>query len=153
MMVKVFFLILVIFSGSGCAKTIYTSGHLFEDDELTALHKAKSKQDMESILGSPTSTSDFGQETWYYITTKKEKLAFFSDKIIEQNIIEITFNSDDSINKIYRYNEKDAKPLELVEEYTVSKGTESNAMQKFFYNVGRFRDNKQNAPQKPRSGF
>ncbi len=152
-MAKIFFLILILFTCSCCIKTAYTSGHLFEEDELSALHKAKYKQDIENILGSPTSTSTFGQETWYYITTKKEQIAFLQAKVIEQNIIEITFNSDNSINKVYRYNEKDAKPLELVEEYTVSKGTESRTMQKFFYNVGRFRDNKQAEPQKPRSGF
>jgi outer membrane protein assembly factor BamE (lipoprotein component of BamABCDE complex) len=152
-MVKVFFLVLIIFSCNSCVKTTSTSGHLFEEDELSALHKAGTKQDVAAILGSPTSTSTFGQETWYYITTKKEKIAFLKDKIIEQNIVEITFNGNDTINKVYYYNEKDAKPLKLIEEYTASKGTESNTIQKFFYNVGRFRDNKQEQPQKPRSGF
>ncbi|OYX12096.1 MAG: hypothetical protein B7Z11_02575, partial [Acidovorax sp. 32-64-7] len=35
-----------------------------------------------------------------------------------QNIIEITFNKDDSINKVFYYNEQNAKSLKLIEEYT-----------------------------------
>ena len=150
---KTLFLILILFTCNCCIKTYHTSGYVFEEDELAALHKAKNKLDLEHTLGTPTSISAFGQETWFYITTKKEKLAFFNDKIIEQNIIEISFNSDESINKVSIYTEKNANQLKLVEEYTVSKGTESNTLQKFFYNAGRFRENKQVQQQIPRSGF
>jgi outer membrane protein assembly factor BamE (lipoprotein component of BamABCDE complex) len=152
-MAKFFLLILILLSCNGCIKTFHTSGYIFEEDELAALHKAKNKNDLETILGTPTSTSMFGQETWYYITTRKEKTAFLEPKIIEQNIIEISFNPNNSINRVARYTEKNANPLSLVEEYTVSKGTESNTVQKFFYNAGRFRDNKQEEQQRPRSGF
>lgn len=152
-MVKVFFLVLVIFSCNSCIKTYHTSGHLFEPEELQALHTAKSKQDVEHLLGSPSTISLFGMENWYYITSKKETIAFLSDKVVEQNIVEITFNKDESVNKVAWYNEKDAKPLKLIEEYTVTKGTNTTTLQKFFYNFGRFRDNKQVTPPTPRSGF
>ena len=152
-MTKIFLLVFIIFSCNCCIKTYRTSGYIFEEDELTALHNAKNKSDLELALGTPTATSTFGQETWLYITTKKERIAFLNEKIIEQNIVEISFNPNNSINKVYRYTEKNANQLILVEEYTVSKGTESNTLQKFFYNAGRFRDNKQEQPQIPRSGF
>jgi len=152
-MVKAFFFVFVIFSCTSCIKTYHTSGHLFEADEIKALQTAKSKQDVEYLLGSPTTISLFGQETWYYITSKKETIAFLPDKVIEQNIVEITFNPNESVNKVYWYTEKDAKKLKLAKEYTVTKGTNTTTLQKFFHNVGRFRDNKQPDPPRPRSGF
>lgn len=150
---KTYLFIFLLLSATGCIKNHYTSGHLFEKSELEKLHHAKNKDDVESILGTPSSISSFGLETWFYITSKKEQIAFFKSKIIEQNIVEITFNSDNSINTVYYYNENNAKEIKLIEEFTVSKGTESSTIQKFFYNVGRFRENKQVDPPRPRSGF
>lgn len=150
---KISLLTTVIISLTGCVKNYYTSGHLFEKQELAKLHQAKTKEDVEEILGSPSSVSSFGIETWFYITSKKEQVAFFKSKIIEQNIVEISFNKDNSINTVMYYNENNAKEIKLIEEFTVSKGTDTSTMQKFFYNVGRFRGNKQVEPAKPRSGF
>ena len=152
-MVKVVFLIFLIFSLGGCAKTTHVSGHLFETTEIQALKKAKDKADINLLLGSPTSVSDFGQETWYYITTKKESFAFFKDKVLEQNIIAITFKNDSTIDSIARYNEKDANKSELSTEYTLIKGTQTTKAQRFFNNMGRFNKNKAPEPAKPRSGF
>ena len=152
-MVRTFFFIFVIFSCTSCIKTYHMSGHLFEEGEVQALHSAKSKQDVENLLGSPTTVSIFGQETWYYITSKKETIAFLPDKLVEQNIVEITFNPNGAINKVFWYSEKDANQLKLIDEYTVTKGTNTTTIQKFFHNVGRFRDNKQPTPPRPRSGF
>ena len=151
-MMRIIFLIFLIFCCNGCIKTVHISGHLFKEDEMKALEQARSKQDIENLLGSPTSVSDFGQETWYYITTKKETIAFLPDKILEQNIVAIRFNQD-QVETISRYNEEDANQPHLVSEYTVTKGNDISTAQQLFSNVGRFNDNKQQDPAKPRSGF
>lgn len=150
--IKLFFLFFLIFVQTGCIKTIRVSGHLFEESEIQALQNAKNKTDVENTLGTPTSVSDFGQETWYYITTKKETIAFLPDKILEQNIIAISFNKD-SVDTISRYTEKDSNTPHLTSEYTPTKGNDSSAAQQLFGNVGRFNENKQKDPELPRSGF
>lgn len=131
---------------------MHVSGHLFKEDEMKALQQAKSKQDIEDLLGSPTAVSDFGQETWYYITTKKETIAFLPDKILEQNIVAVSFNQD-QVDTISRYNEEDANQPHLVSEYTTTKGNDISTTQQLFHNAGRFNENKQQNPAKPRSGF
>lgn len=151
-MIRIFFLIFLVFCCNGCIKTIHISGHLFKEGEIKSLEQAKNKQDIENILGSPTSVSDFGQETWYYITTKKETIAFLPDKVIEQNIIAITFKKD-LVDAIYKYSERDANRVRLVSEYTATKGNDISATQQLFSNVGRFNDNKEPETVKPRSGF
>lgn len=151
-MAKIFFLICVIFCCNACVKTVHISGHLFKEGEMQALEQARTKQDVEDVLGSPTSVSDFGQETWYYITTKKETIAFLPDSIIEQNIVAISFNKD-LVDKISRYSEKDANQPHLVSEYTPTKGNDINTAQQLFTNVGRFNNNKQPEAATPRSGF
>jgi len=152
-MIKVIFLSLIILCCSSCIKTVHVSGHLFEEKELQALKAAKSKQDIENLLGSPTSVSSFGPETWYYITTKKETISFWPDKVLEQNIIAISFKKGDIIDVVARYNEKNIKHHELVPEITIVKGNDSTTAQQFFSNVGKFNSNKKESPAMPRSGF
>lgn len=151
-MIRIFFLIFLAFCCNSCIKTIHISGHLFKEGEIESLEQAKNKQDVEDLLGSPTTNSDFGQETWYYITTKKETIAFLPDTVIEQNIVAITFKKD-LVDKIYRYSEKDANKTQLVSEYTETKGNDISKAQQLFSNVGRFNDNKEPEAAKPRSGF
>ena len=150
---KTLFLLLITFLCSACVKTYTTTGHLFEDGEIKALHNAKNKEEVESMLGSPSTISSFGKETWYYITSKKSSIAFLPSKVVEQTIVEITFNKNDTVDKVFWYSEKDAKKLALIEEYTVSKGTDSSKIQKFFRNAGRFTDSKKPEHPLPRSGF
>ena len=151
-MIRIFFLICIIFCCNACIKKAHISGHLFKEDEMKALEQAKTKQDIEGILGSPTTVSDFGPETWYYITTKKETIAFLPDKILEQNIVAISFKQD-QVDIISRYSEHDANQPHLVSEYTATRGNDINAAQQLFTNIGRFNGNKQPETATPRSGF
>jgi len=145
-------LLTIIFCCSGCIKTYHTSGHLFKEDEIQALEKSKTKQEIEDLLGSPTTVSDFGKETWYYITSKKETIAFLPDKVIEQNIIAVVFDND-NVASILRYTENDKNEVDIISEYTVTKGNDISATQHLFTNLGRFNNNKTPEPAKPRSGF
>lgn len=151
-MIRIFFLIFLAFCCSSCIKTIHISGHLFKEGEIQDLERAKNKQDVEDILGSPTVASDFGQEAWYYITTKKETIAFLPDTVLEQSIVAITFKKD-QVDAIYKYSEKDANKVRLVSEYTDTKGNDISKAQQLFSNVGRFNDNKEPETVTPRSGF
>lgn len=151
-MLKIILISLITVCCTSCIKTYHTSGHLFKEDEMALLEKARTKQELEDILGTPTTVSDFGQETWYYITSRKETIAFLPDKVLEQNIIAVSFNQD-KIDSIVRYTEKDAKPVKMISEYTATKGNDITTTQHLFSNLGRFNNNKQQEPAKPRSGF
>lgn len=152
-MLKVIFLILIAISSNSCIKAIHVSGHLIEEKELQQLKQAISKQDVENILGSPSSVSSFGPETWYYISTKREKVSFWTDKIIEQHITAISFKTNNSIDVIAKYTEKDIKNHEPSQEITIVRGNDSTTAQQFFGNVGKFNKNKKTPQQMPRSGF
>ena len=152
-MVKVFFLILTIFCCNNCIKTVHVSGQTLEQEQIEALHNAKSKADVERLIGSPTSVSSFGQETWYYISSTKESVAFLKDKILKQDIFAISFNPNGSTNIVTRYNEQDANKPVIVSEYTVTKGTSTSPVQHFLSNVGKYRDSKPAKPETPHTGF
>ncbi len=153
-MTKVIFLFSLLLVCSSCIKTIHTSGHLFEEKEIAALKKIQNKEELENLLGSPTTVSEFGQETWYYITSKKESIAFLKENLIEQNIIAVAFKKNGIVDNIIYYSEKDAKHNhEIVSEVTIVKGNDSTTTQQFFGNIGRFNKSKKEDRALPRSGF
>jgi outer membrane protein assembly factor BamE (lipoprotein component of BamABCDE complex) len=152
-MTRAFFYFFVILCCNACIKTTHISGHLFEEKEIEQLKTVNNKQQLTELLGTPTSVSDFGPETWYYITTKKESVAFFQDKVVEQNIIAVSFAKGDKIVNITKYSEKDMKNHSLAPEITIVRGNEATTAQQFFHNVGRYNKNKKKAPSTPRSGF
>ncbi|MGB4191125.1 MAG: outer membrane protein assembly factor BamE [Rickettsiales bacterium] len=151
-MFKLFFLIFVSLCCNSCIKTFHTSGHLYNDNEIEVIKNATTKQDIENLLGSPTTISDFGQETWYYITSKKERIAFLPESVVEQHIVVITFNKDE-VKTIATYTEKDANKLISTSEYTQVKGNDITTSQQLFGNMGKFNSSKATEPAKPRSGF
>ena len=152
-MLKVIFLVFITALSGSCIKTVHMSGHFLEERELQALKQAASKQDVKNILGSPSSISSFGPETWYYISTKREKASFLIDKIVEQNIIAISFKVNDSIDVIAKYTEKDIKNYDPSQEITIVRGNDSTTAQQFFGNMGKFNSNKKAPQPTPRSGF
>ena len=44
------------------------------------------------LVGSPSAVATFNPNVWYYITQKQETVAFLKSKIIEQQVMQLTFN-------------------------------------------------------------
>jgi outer membrane protein assembly factor BamE (lipoprotein component of BamABCDE complex) len=99
-----------------------------------------SKNDAIELLGSPSIISNIGGESWYYISSKEEYYALSNPKIIEQNIVELSFDQDNIISK-KRYDIKDGIEIEFNESYTKTIGSEKSIFDNMLNNLGRFNKN------------
>ncbi len=84
------------------------------------------------ILGTPSSTSTFDQNTWYYISKETEQLAFFNPKIVGQKVIVVKFDDAGVVSEIKKYNGADAREVTLVERVTPTRGQEESLMGQLF---------------------
>jgi outer membrane protein assembly factor BamE (lipoprotein component of BamABCDE complex) len=97
---------------AGCLKHENHLGYSFEQTELDKIEEGKTrKQDVLDLLGSPTSTSDFGADTYYYISIDQERAAFFNPKVEQQKIVEITFGSSEIVQQVKVYDSKDSQKV------------------------------------------
>lgn len=96
------------------------------------------KSDVLQLLGTPSSTSDFGDETWYYISARKESKAFFKPKVVEQRVVRITFDRDAVVTKVDSYDAAGSKPVEMVSKITPTEGHQLGFFEQIIGNVGRF---------------
>lgn len=102
------------------------------------------QEDVTRILGTPSATSTFDKETWYYIGEKTETVAFFKPDVLEQKVLVVRFTKEGVVEDIEQVDaKKDGKQVKPVARETPTKGKELTIIQQLVGNVGRFnKDNK-----------
>lgn len=93
---------------------------------------------MVEQLGSPSSTASFGPETWYYISAHKQRKAFLEPEVLDQDVVQIEFNTAGLVDKIQTYTLKDGKKIDMVERTTPTEGHSMGVVEQILGNVGRF---------------
>jgi outer membrane protein assembly factor BamE (lipoprotein component of BamABCDE complex) len=140
-------LIMLGLSLVSCSPTQYVRGNFFEMDELKKIELNKTKKsDLLELFGPPSSQELFGGDVWYYIGDKVEKKAFFDPKILEREILAITFGPDGTVTS---YEIKDLShhyDVEVKAEATPVKGRDPSLVSELFGNIGRY-----SAPKKTAS--
>ena len=53
---------------------------------------SQSREDVVRLIGSPSTVGTFNPNVWYYISQKQETYAFFKPAMLEQNVMQLTFN-------------------------------------------------------------
>jgi outer membrane protein assembly factor BamE (lipoprotein component of BamABCDE complex) len=129
---------------ASCSPIVDSRGHTLEAEDLKQIVVGQSRgDDVTALLGTPTARSSYGDETWYYITEKKETVGMFAPEVIEQHVTAIRFTPDHVVADVSEYKKSDGKPVELVNKTTPTEGHELSFMEQMMGNFGKF-----NAPGK-----
>jgi len=134
-------LILVLLLGlPACSPRENSRGAVLDPEKVVLITAGRSQNEVTSILGSPSSTSTFAERgnTWYYITSETETLAFFAEKIVEQRVVAVDFDGSGKVSDVRRYGLKDGHPINYVSRETPTKGKELGLLEQFLGNLGRF---------------
>ena len=135
-----------------CEPMVDTRGHVDEREMKTVLKVGvNTREDVERLFGSPSSRSNFGEETWYYIRTRKESQAFFKPEITDQKVTELVFEPSGVLKGMREYGNADATGVQVVEKVTPTEGHSLGFFEQLLGNVGRFnkgRDATSSAPRR-----
>lgn len=116
------------------------SSHGFIPDETNPEEIMVGEDDRTTVaarLGSPTLEDSFEGETWYYITTKKEQLAYFKPKAVERKIVAISFDNSGNVANIFERDLSAAQTVAIVNRETPTRGKELTIMEQLLGNVGQ----------------
>lgn len=129
----------VLFSTSACVKTVRQVGYNFENAKTDSFKVGKTRKALvKRELGSPSIISTYGDDTWYYIATEYESVAFFKPKIKQQRVLQVKFNKDQTIKSIKEFDELDARDVSFSAEKTKTEGHDIGILGQLLGNVGRF---------------
>lgn len=87
-------------------------------------------------LGSPSTTSVFDDNTWFYITTRRERIAFLLPQTTDRVITAIRFADDDVVDEILEYDENDGEVIRYASRQTATRGRELGLLEQIFGSVG-----------------
>jgi outer membrane protein assembly factor BamE (lipoprotein component of BamABCDE complex) len=124
---------------ASCTPIVDTRGHSSEDVDISQITVGQSKsEDVMALLGSPTSTSNFGDEIWYYITQKQSRVGIFAPDVSEQNVTAITFGADKVVSDIAAFKKEDGQSVQIVSKTTPTEGHSVTFIEQMLGNFGRF---------------
>jgi outer membrane protein assembly factor BamE (lipoprotein component of BamABCDE complex) len=124
---------------AGCSTFIDQRGNLPEEDRLAQIQPgATTREQVQQLLGTPSSTSTFDDSTWYYISKKTEQWAFLAPDTIDQRVIAIDFDSNGVVRDMRKRGLDDAKEVAMVERATPTPGKTLGFLEQLFGNLGRF---------------
>jgi len=132
---------------AACATRIDTRGNLPDPERLAEIKPGEqSKDDVVDILGSPSSVTPFGSNTWYYISNRTETFAFFAPEVIDRHIVMVKFGTDGKVTGVDTIGLEAARKIQPVERTTPTHGTAITAIEQLIGNLGRFKKKGQKPP-------
>jgi outer membrane protein assembly factor BamE (lipoprotein component of BamABCDE complex) len=126
---------------AACAPIVDSRGNLPETEDVDKIRVgASTKDEVATVLGSPSSIATFDPNTWYYISKRTETVAFFRPETLEQKVLTVRFDDAGLVREIVQTDKEAAKEVDPVERTTPTSGQTFSIFQQLFGNLGRFGD-------------
>jgi outer membrane protein assembly factor BamE (lipoprotein component of BamABCDE complex) len=124
----------------GCNKEVKVQGYNFGTAKSHSVEVGKStEQNVLEALGTPTSQSEFGPKQFFYISRRVEQVAFFNPKVLEQDVLSLTFDKSNVVSHISHFTLDDGNNIVFARELTEIKGNTLTPVQQILTNVGKYR--------------
>jgi outer membrane protein assembly factor BamE (lipoprotein component of BamABCDE complex) len=96
------------------------------------------KSTVMSKLGSPSATSTFDSNTWFYVSETADRIAFYRPRTTKRDVTQVVFNKDDEkVVAVNAYTLKDGKVIAFNDRETPTRGRELSIIEQLLGNAGR----------------
>jgi outer membrane protein assembly factor BamE (lipoprotein component of BamABCDE complex) len=124
---------------NACGAQYATRGNLPTEQRLAEIIPGEvHARDVAEILGTPSTFSTFGGESWYYISERVESFAFFEPKILDRTVIRVHFKEDGIVDTVDERDNQQIRKIQFVDRTTPTAGNELTFFEQIFGNLGRF---------------
>ncbi len=123
---------------TGCISPI-SDFHGYTADEVqpTAIEPGiDTRASVLAQLGSASTESVFDENTWFYISTQRERFAYFIPKTKQRQITAIRFNDGDVVEEVLEYDETSGQVINYVSRETPTRGRELGLLEQIFGTIG-----------------
>jgi outer membrane protein assembly factor BamE (lipoprotein component of BamABCDE complex) len=124
---------------AACAPiTTYSGFQAIEADPADVKVTADTKSTVRGRLGSPSATSTFDPNVWFYINQVKERVAFRKPVVVSRNVTAISFDKDsEAVTSVDVLTLKDGKVIAFNGRETPTRGRELTILEQLLGTVGR----------------
>ena len=136
---------LLALSLAACESRKNTRGNLLDPERVVEIRPGEqSREEVAEILGSPSSVTPFGSDTWYYISQRTETFAFFAPKVLERQIVVVSFDKKGMVVKIDTVGLEKGQLIIPVARKTPTHGNKLTVLEQLIGNLGRFKNARKN---------
>lgn len=122
---------------SACSPIVNVRGYVPEQDKIEKLAVGEqSKDQVYNLLGSPSTLATFSEDTWYYISSRTERIGFFEPKTVDRTVLAVKFDDDEKVSNIAKYGLEDGRVVNFVDRTTPTRGKELTFLEQMFGNIG-----------------
>lgn len=122
---------------SGCSSIRESRGYV-NDPTLTAAIQPglDNRQSVEATLGRPSFSSQFGEPTWYYVTSVTGRRPFVRPRIQEHSVLAVRFDAAGNVIETQRGGLDQVVYLRPDGDETPTLGRERGFLEDLFGNIG-----------------
>lgn len=123
---------------TACAPVTANRGNLLEDYQMQEVKPGlDTRDDVIRKIGSPTTTSPFDNNIWYYMGQQTEKRGILDTKVINERIVMVTFGADGLVDSV-KERKEGREDVPVVKRETKTSGNEMTILQQMLGNLGKF---------------
>ncbi len=123
---------------SACTPQVAQRGVMPDVDDVARILPTEStKADVERALGSPSSVTMFGGETWLYVGETTERLAFFDKQVNERSVVMISFDEQGRVVDVQSHGLEEARDIQPEERTTPTVGKKMTFVDQLIGNINR----------------
>lgn len=127
----------LVMAATGCTSIQERRGYLADTLLYNGIRAGIDNQrSVEATLGRPTFTSQFGEPTWYYVSSTTGLRPFGSPKIQDQAVLAVRFDTVGNVSAIDRSGLERVVYLSPEGEETPTLGRERGFLEDLFGNIG-----------------
>lgn len=123
---------------AGCTSIKSHRGYIIDQTLMAAVQPGIDNQkSVEDTLGRPTFTSEFGQKTWYYVSSTTQRRPFGSARIAGHNVLAVQFDSGGNVVAVDRSGMEQVAQIDPDGDKTATLGRERGFLEDLFGNIGQ----------------
>jgi outer membrane protein assembly factor BamE (lipoprotein component of BamABCDE complex) len=118
---------------------VIARGHRVAPEQLEQITPGvTARADVQALLGSPSHTSTFSDDTWFYISSSTRQRPGRALAVSNQRIVVIAFNPNGTVSEVKELGDSDTRTISFVSRETPVPGNDRTLLQGLFGNIGRF---------------
>jgi outer membrane protein assembly factor BamE (lipoprotein component of BamABCDE complex) len=129
---------LIVAGLAACSATVDQRGNLPEPEKIAQIQPGVTRDQVVKILGTPSSTGVFSDKSWYYISRKTSRIAFFDPNVLDQQVYVVNFDPSGVVQSVDHKELKDGRDIDPAPGATPAPGRELTFLEQVLGNIGRF---------------
>ena len=123
---------------SACSATFQNHGYVPPEDELAAiLPGVDTRESLALSVGEPSAAGVIRDEAWFYAGYRVRSFAYQAPRVIERDIVAISFDDEGVVQNIERYGLEDGQLVQLSRRVTDGGIGEITVLNQILRNFGR----------------